>query len=348
MSLEGFQLIDNEPIVNSIKKRDYLKIYHQQRAQLNDPNQNIEFIFRENIIYHQIGNSYLQFDITAQDPTAGFNADAEIRLVENAFAYCSKEGVISTTGGMEIENIKLLGQVSTFMRSLTSKNEDLLSHFDKCNDGDTNVAINNTSLKQMLIDNHTLPVSRGKLKGQLPLEHIFGSCKTFKKITKNLGFHITLKTNDLQNITFTTIANDVKVTINSLHLFVPIMTPNTDIQVMFIESIENNYTITYDSWYTKRKIVTDGNEFQVDISSSQTTKSPKYLIAAHQTEARIGTANKGNTVAVFDHVGVKKYFAEIDRFRYPKETVLTNFAKNDYLDQYRDLKLFYKYNVGEN
>ena len=45
MSLEDFQLIDNEPIDNSIIKRDFIKLYHQQGAQLNDPDQNIELIF---------------------------------------------------------------------------------------------------------------------------------------------------------------------------------------------------------------------------------------------------------------------------------------------------------------
>ena len=281
MSLEDFQLLDNEPMGNSIIKRDYLKIYLKQGAQLNDPDQKIEFIFGENNNCHQIGSSYLQFDITVQDPTAGFNANGERRLVNNAFANCFKEGVISSTGGMEIENIKFLEHVSTIMRSLTSKDGDLLSHFDKFNDGDTNYSINNTSLKQIFIDNHTLPVNSGKIEGQLPLEHVFGFCKTFKKITKNLGFHITIKTNDLQHNTFTTLANDINVTLNSLYLFVPIITPNTDTQVMLNESIKNNYTITYDSWYTERKIVTDGNEFQVDIASFQKANSPKYLIAAH-------------------------------------------------------------------
>ena len=76
----------------------------------------------------------------------------------------------------------------------------------------------------MLIDNHTLPVNRGKINCQLPLDYIFGFCKTFKKITENLGFHITLKTTELQNIIFTTLANDIKVTINSLYLFLPIKT----------------------------------------------------------------------------------------------------------------------------
>ena len=123
-----------------------------------------------------------------------------------------------------------------------------------------------------------------------------------------------MKTNDLQNIIFTTLANDINVTINSLYLFVPILTPNSETQVLFNESIKNNYTLTFDSWYTERKIVTDGGEFQVDIASSQRTNSPKCLIATHQTEARIGTANKANNISIFDHVDVKKYFVEIDGF----------------------------------
>ena len=82
------------------------------------------------------------------------------------------------------------------MRSLTSIDGDLSSQFDIFNDVDTNAANNNTSLKQILIDNHTLPVNKGKIKSQLPLEHVFSFCKTFKKITKILGFRITLKTKD--------------------------------------------------------------------------------------------------------------------------------------------------------
>ena len=38
MSLEDFQLIDIEPIDNSIIKRDFLKVYHQKGANLNDSN----------------------------------------------------------------------------------------------------------------------------------------------------------------------------------------------------------------------------------------------------------------------------------------------------------------------
>ena len=40
MSLEDFQLLDNEPYDNSIIKRAFTKIYHQQGAQLNISDQN--------------------------------------------------------------------------------------------------------------------------------------------------------------------------------------------------------------------------------------------------------------------------------------------------------------------
>ena len=40
MSLEDFQLLDNEPFDNSVIKTDNLKIYHQHGGQLNQSDQN--------------------------------------------------------------------------------------------------------------------------------------------------------------------------------------------------------------------------------------------------------------------------------------------------------------------
>ena len=45
MSLEYFELLDKEPIVISIIKRDFLKVYHQKSAQLNQSDEIFEFIF---------------------------------------------------------------------------------------------------------------------------------------------------------------------------------------------------------------------------------------------------------------------------------------------------------------
>ena len=112
------------------------------------------------------------------------------------------------------------------------------------------------------------------------------------------------------------------------------------------EAIMNNYTITFDSWYTERKISNDGRELQVDIGSAQNIISPKYLISAFQTNART-TPNKASNPAIFDNNHVTKCFVEIDGIRYPKDGVLINFEEISYLDQYRDLKLFFKDYVGE-
>ena len=206
-SLEDFQLLDNEPLDNSIIKRDFTKTYHRQRDQLNQSDQNIELISGENSNYHQIGNAYLEFNITVRkkDDT-NFHYDDPVRLVNNGFAFCFKEARLSTTIGSDIEINKFCGQVSTIMRSISNKDGDLLSQFDNINEKDIPVLerledlpppVRDTPHQKMLINNHT-DAKKGKIKGYLYLEDIFGFCKTFKKVTKTLGFHLTFKTNDLQ------------------------------------------------------------------------------------------------------------------------------------------------------
>ena len=102
----------------------------------------------------------------------------------------------------------------------------------------------------------------------------------------------------------------------------------------------------FDEWYTGRRIATD-HIFRVDIRLDQSVNSPKYLICAHPTAARSDPPNKRNIISFFDLLNVRKYFAEIDGVRYPRDSVLTNYALKDYLDQYRDLKNFYVEYVGE-
>ena len=95
-------------------------------------------------------------------------------------------------------------------------------------------------------------------------------------------------------------------------MFVPILIANSETQVLFDESIKNNYTITYNSWYTERKLSADGNELQVGIDSAQHVNGPKYLITNSQTADRTAAANKNNNIAHFDKVNVRKFFCGID------------------------------------
>ena len=355
MSLEDFQLLDNEPLDNSIIKRDFTKIHHRQGDQLNQSDQNIEFIFGENNNYHQIGNAYLEFNITVRkNDTTNFHNDDPIRLVNNGFAFCFKEARLSTSLGSDIENNKFCGQVSTIMRAISNKDGDLVSQFDNINENDIPVLnriadlpvqIRDTPHQKMLINNH-IDANKGKIKGYLYLEDIFGFCKTFKKVTKNLGFHLQFKTNDLQDIIYTSMTDDINVTINNLYLYVPNLIPSVETQLMFNEATQNNYEISYDEWFTERRIISD-TITQLDIGSSQNVQSPIYLIGAHQTKDSIDAPLSTKNVAIFDNLDLRKYYIEIDGQRYPRDSSLMNYEQNDYIEQYKDLKLFFKEYIGE-
>ena len=67
-----------------------------------------------------------------------------------------------------------------------------------------------------------------------------------------------------------------------------------------------------------------------------------YLLIAHQTADRRIYPIKTNNIASCNNLDVRNYFCEIDGQRYPKDGIITNYAEIDYLDQYRDLKIFYK------
>ena len=105
--------------------------------------------------------------------------------------------------------------------------------------------------------------------------------------------------------------DDINVTINNLYLYVPNLIPSVETQVMFNEATQNNYKISYDEWFTERRILSD-TITQLDIGSSQNVQSPKYLIGAHQTKDRIDSALSIKNVAIFDDLDLRKYCIEID------------------------------------
>ena len=75
--------------------------------------------------------------------------------------------------------------------------------------------------------------------------------------------------------------------------------------------------------------------------------SPEYMIGAHQTSLRTTTAVKKINKAIFDNLDLRKYYVQIDVQRYPRDGISINYTENDYIDQYRDLKLFFKEYIGE-
>ena len=108
------------PLDSSIIQRDFTKIYHQQGAQLNESDQTVEFFFGENNNYHQIGNAYLELNITVRkNDTKSFHHEDPIRLVGNGYAFCFKEARLGTSNGNDIEHSKFCGQISTIMKVIS-------------------------------------------------------------------------------------------------------------------------------------------------------------------------------------------------------------------------------------
>ena len=179
MSAEDFHLLDDEQIDDSIIKQDSIKIYHQSGANVDNENSNVKLFFEENHNFIQVGNGYLEFDtkIRKADNTNFVNAEVII-LVNNAFPNIYHDARISTSSGVKIEQNKFVRRISTLMRLVTQKDGDLSTYFDIIDESET--AINNSSLKQILINSHT-DENKGIIAGHLPLEYIFGFCKPIKR-----------------------------------------------------------------------------------------------------------------------------------------------------------------------
>ena len=172
MSAEDFQLTDVKKIDDSIIKRDFIEIYHQSGANVDAENSQIKFYFGENHNLIQVGNAYLEFDIRIRrDDGNAFTIVAPgkdiIRLLNHAFAYTIHDARISTSAGVEIEQIKYVGPISTIMRLVTHKDGDLSTYFDIIDESEDK--INDSSLKRILINNHT-EANRGLIRGHLPLK----------------------------------------------------------------------------------------------------------------------------------------------------------------------------------
>ena len=52
-------------------------------------------------------------------------------------------------------------------------------------------------------------------------------------------------------------------------------------------------------------------------------------------------------VAIFDNLDLRKSYIETDGQRYPRDSSLMNYEQNDYIEQNKDLKLFFMEYIGQ-
>ena len=152
------------------------------------------------------------------------------------------------------------------------------------------------------------------------------------------------KTANLQDIRNTSMDDDINATNITLCLYISKLLPSVEAQLMVNEATQYNYKITFDEWYTERHLISD-LLIQQDIGSAQQVIFPKYLISAHQTSLRTTTPDKKINIAKFDNLDFRKHYAKIDGQRYPRDSVLRIYEENEYIQQYEDLKLFFRKSI---
>ena len=155
-----------------------------------------------------------------------------------------------------------------------------------------------------------------------------------------------LKTASLQDSIYTSMTDDINATINNLYLYIPKLIPSVETHIIFKEATQNNYKISFDEWYTERRLKSD-LLVQQKMGSAQQVNSLKSLISIDQTRLRINTLNKNINIAIFDNLDLRKYYVEIDGQRYPRDGVSINYTLNENIDQYGDLNLFFHEYIGD-
>ena len=136
------------------------------------------------------------------------------------------------------------------------------------------------------------------------------------------------------------------MTINSLYLYIPKLKPSVETQTRFIEASQKNHNISFDENHTKRRVMSD-LLVEHNSGSAQQVNGPKYLIGAHQTRIRSDSPNKNINIAIFDNLVIRKTFVEIDGQRYPRDSLLVNYEKNEHKEQKKDFETFFKDYIGE-
>ena len=106
-------------------------------------------------------------------------------------------------------------------------------------------------------------------------------------------------------------ADDINVTIHILYLYVPNILTSVETQLVFNEATQNNYRISFDEWFTEKRLISD-LLVQHDIGSAQNVKFHNYMICAHQTSLRTTTPERKTNIAIFDNLDLRKSHVEID------------------------------------
>ncbi|CAG9817740.1 unnamed protein product [Phaedon cochleariae] len=134
-----------------------------------------------------------------------------------------------------------------------------------------------------------------------------------------------------------------KITIESINLKVPHLTPNDDIKLQLLTRIkaDESMMIPFRRWELHElPALTQGSTIEIwSVKTCSALDSPKYVIVFFQTKK---ADNLHEDVTLFDNANIKSIRLALDSDYYPQERMLLDFSRDQYADAHFNYTEFNK------
>ncbi|CAG9816526.1 unnamed protein product [Phaedon cochleariae] len=134
-----------------------------------------------------------------------------------------------------------------------------------------------------------------------------------------------------------------KITIESINLKVPHLTPNDDIKLQLLTRIkaDESMMIPFRRWKLHElPALTQGSTIEIwSVKTCSALDSPRYVIVFFQTKK---ADNMHEDVTLFDNANIKSIRLALNSDYYPQERMLLDFSKDQYADAHFNYTEFNK------
>ena len=281
-------------------------------------------------------DAYLEGEISvvkAADNTRYADGDG-IQLVSNALQSLFDEISLKNSSNQTIDP-PISYSAGLMLRMLKSSDEEMMSNFRK---DDVDGVIETTKRDRLLNDTPE--------KGTIFLRSYLrdfglGFPASQDTITINQGFKLILKRAETYNSIFRTIADNAKVEIKDLVLYVRQFTPSIDNMNLINEHILANksavYPFTQNSYTTKP--INANRKWTFEIGQETSIDIPLQIIVGFQSIERLQSQTQNN--GVFDQLNITSAQCRIGTDRYPDQPYTLDYTRNKYNDAYEAVRNYY-------
>jgi len=366
-------LIDTtEPykVDETFKFKNYLAVQPSSQANLQVPGPILFNSFYQDG-YFLPSESYISIKgrLVKNDGTAYDNE--EVTLVNNAMMFLFKDAryAISDT---EIETVQYLGQATSLFGLLTLPDDfSTSSGLSRCWSKDTTNNAHSSKYQRSvakaadaaILAGEFTPIEhanynqgfavrksfifssvpKGSFTFTIPFSHIFGFSE-YNKLLYGVQQTLTLERNGDDNLALHRADDNAltgKVELSNITWYIPKYELNTAASVEMTQRAiaKIQLPLIFRARTCKRiEIPAGSTSFEWPLTMKTGLEKPRWVIVAFQT----GRRSQTETPAVFDNIGLTNAYVTLNGDKYPREEILTDFARNDYARLYKSFDDFKK------